>query len=95
MLMQASGIMRGGALARLVPVINASIALRRQMATRHPSKEALPEKWLEAANKEIKRDDAATSLLWHTAEGIAVKVQASPHLHTHDPPHFRSLANST
>ena len=43
------------------------------MATNKPSRMPLPEKWVAAANKEIKSDDADTKLLWHTAEGITIK----------------------
>ena len=45
----------------------------RAMATNKPSRMPLPEKWVAAANKEIKSDDADTKLLWHTAEGITIK----------------------
>ena len=45
----------------------------RRFATSYPSKEPLPGKWVEAAKKEIDKPDT-DSLLWHTPEGIVVKV---------------------
>ena len=52
-----------------------SAVAARGMATNKPSTHPLPESWVKAANKEIKADDADTKLLWHTAEGITIKVR--------------------
>jgi hypothetical protein len=52
---------------------NISKMMLRRLATSFPSKQPLPSKWVEAAKKEIDKPDT-DSLLWHTAEGIVVKV---------------------
>ena len=69
--------MAGVSLHRLTSLKTASSRLSvtnlRRLATSHPSKEPLPAKWVEAAKKEIDKPDA-DSLLWHTPEGITVKV---------------------
>ena len=76
MIAQKGSRMAGASLSRLACarlVSPMSTMTLRRFATSYPSKENLPTKWVDAAKKEIDKPDT-DSLLWHTPEGITVKV---------------------